>query len=115
MTTVVEARTALVSAVGASDYAIDPPACYVYSNGSDLTPLGGGGIEWGFRVTCAVPYPGDDATASGALAALVAAKLTIVRALAGWRTLSVSPDQLRTIAGGEQFTADIAVSYRVHV
>lgn len=115
MTTISEARTALVSAVSASDYEVDPPACYVYSGGSDLTPLGGGGIEWEFRVTCAVGYQGDGATASAALASLVAAKLTILRALGGWSIVRVSPDQIRQIAGGDQFTADIAVSSRVNI
>ena len=115
MTTVVQARDALVAAVGAATAPIDPPACYVYSRGSDLTSLGGGGIDWGFRVTCAVGYQSDDATASAALASLLASKLTILRALAGWRVDGVGQDQIRTIAGGEYFTADINVTSRVHI
>lgn len=115
MTTILQARSALVTAVGASDAPIDPPACYVYSRGSDLASLGGGGIDWGFRVTCAVPYQGDDATASAELASLLSAKLIVMRTLAGWRIDGVGQDQIRTIAGGEQFTADINVTFRVHI
>ena len=115
MTTVAQARAALATAVSASDREIAPPAKYVFSGGSDLTPLGGGGVEWGFRVTCAVEYAGDGATASIYLADLVAATLTIIRGLAGWRIVSVGPDSTRLIAGGEQFAADINTSFRVHI
>lgn len=115
MTTVAQARAALVTAVGASDAPVDPPACYVYSNGSDLAPLGGEGVEWEFRVTCSVGDYSDDAQMSAALASLVASKLATLYALAGWRVRSVGPDQIRRIAGGDQFTADIAVSTVVHI
>jgi hypothetical protein len=115
MTTVASARAALVTAVGASDYEIDPPACYVFSSGSDLTNLGGRGTRWTFRVVCAVGIPGDFAQSSATLAALVEAKLQILWALAGWQVDSVGPDHTSLIAGGEQFTADIAVSTPVHI
>jgi hypothetical protein len=115
MTTIAAARDELVTAVGAVNPGVDPPACYVYSNGSDLTSLGKSALEWGFRVTCDVGLQGDDDNQSDALSALVLAKLTILQALAGWRILSVSADQIRTIAGGDHFTADIAVSTRVNI
>lgn len=72
--------------------------------------MGGDSVEWQFRVTCAVGLRGDNATASAELATLVQAKLAILWALPGWRVLSIGPDSVRTIAGGDQFTADIAVS-----
>jgi hypothetical protein len=84
MTTIKDARAALVTAVGALDSAGDPPACYVYSQGSDLTILGKASVQWTFRVACMVGYQGDDATASRDLADLVEAKLIILWALAGW-------------------------------
>jgi hypothetical protein len=115
MTSISDARTALVAAVGASDAAIDPPACYVYGSGSDMAPAGGRGFEWEFRVTCAVAYSADDASASALLAALLASKLTVLWQLAGWRVLRVGPDQVRQIAGGDQFTADIAVTTIIHI
>lgn len=115
MTTVADARAALVTAVGAAEAEVDPPACYVFSGGSDLGLAGGTSIEWSFRVTCAVGIPGDMAQASTALATLVAAKLTILWALPGWRVISVGGDQTRQIAGGEQFTADITAVTLVQI
>jgi hypothetical protein len=115
MTTVSEARDELVTAVGAVGAPVDPPACYVFSNGSDLKPLGGSGTEWSFRVTCAVGYPGDDAEASAALGELVAEKLAALWALAGWRVAGIGSDGVRQIAGGDQLTADISVTTAVHL
>ena len=115
MTTVAQARAALVTAVGAVDAYRAPPQAYVYSNGTDFTRLGQTGVEWGFRVTCAVGWKADDAKASQALAALVAAKLAILNALPGWAMLSVSSDVVRQIGGADHLTADIAVSTKVDI
>ena len=115
MTSISDARSALASAVSASPFEVDPPACYVFSSGSELESRGGSSVEWQFRVTCAVGIRGDNATASSELAALVVTKLAILWALPGWRVLSVGPDSVRTIAGGDQFTADIAVSIVVQL
>lgn len=115
MTTLDAARDALVAAIGASPAPIDPPACYVFSNGTDMTKAGGSGVVWEFRVTCAVGYSSDDADASAALGALVASKLAILWALGGWTIAGVGQDGVRQIAGGEQLTADIAVTTPVHL
>lgn len=115
MTDVAAARAALVELVGASDAPVDPPACYVFSNGTDMSRLGGTGVAWGFRVTCAVGYGGDDATASQDLAELLGAKLALLNDPSTWAIASVSSDQVRTIAGGEQLTADIAVTTKVDI
>lgn len=115
MTTILQARTALITAVGAVDDVIDPPAVYVTSRGSDLTSLGGGGIDWGFTVTCVVPYQGDYGTAETALVTALSGKLIIVRTLAGWRVDGVGPSQMRIYAGGELLAADINVTFRVHI
>jgi hypothetical protein len=58
---------------------------------------------------------GADSVASADLAALVAAKLATLNALAGWGISGVSEDRMRTIGGGEQLTADIAVSTKVDI
>ena len=115
MTTIAQARAALVTAVGAVDAQSTATACYVYSNGSDMARVGQSGVQWGFRVTCAVGQRGSDATGSADLAALVAAKLATLNALAGWGIQSVSEDRMRTIGGGEQLTADIAVFTKVDI
>ena len=114
MTTVAEAQAALVSAVSAASEPVDPPACIVFSGGSDFRSLGGSQVEWRFNVTCYVGWR-DNATASAALAALVFAKLVILRALAGWAVLSVSGDTIRTLAGGDMLAADISVSTKVEL
>lgn len=113
MTTSAEAHTTLSSAVGAADDIVSGPACIVFSNGSDLTALGGNQVEWGFRVLCYVGIKSDSQDATTALAALTYAKLVILRALAGWRIQSVSPDFTVTLAGGEHLAANIIVSTRV--
>ncbi len=115
MTTIAAAYAALSTAVGATDAQSTAAACYVYSSGSDMTGLGRTGVEWGFRVTCAVGMAGSNSTGSKTLAALVAAKLATLNALAGWRIVSVGPDAMRTIGGGEQLTADIAVTTKVDI
>jgi hypothetical protein len=108
MTSLAQARSALVTAVSAAQSAIDPPACYVWSNGSDLTNLGGSNVQWEFRVVCEVGYNGPDA--SVALDALVAAKLVILWALPGYSVTAVTPEGISTIAGGEYLTASITVT-----
>ena len=100
--------------MSAASEPIDPPACIAFSNGSDLTGLGGEKVEWRFNVVCYVGWQ-NNAGATAALAALVQAKLTTLRALAGWSILSVSPDTIRTLAGGEMLSADIAVSTYVEL
>lgn len=115
MTTVAQARAALVTAVGAVDAYRTPPACYVYSNGTDFTGLGGSSVEWGFRVTCAVGWKSDDAKASTALGTLVLAKLVILQASPLYRIVSVSGDQVRQIGGADHLTADIAVTCKVDI
>ena len=115
MTTLAAARSALVTAVGASDSMADPPATYVYSQGSDMTRLGGTGVEWRFRVSCVVGYQGDDATAEGALFSLLTSKLAILNPLAGWAIDRVSPSLVTDIGGGKYYSADIDVSTVVHL
>ena len=115
MTTILTARAALVTAVGASDRLVDPPACYVYSQGSDMTLLGKGSIQWGFRVSCVVGYRDDDAAASKDLAGLLSAKLIILWALPGWSVDRVSADLVTDIGGGKYFSADIDVTTVVQI
>lgn len=119
MTTLAQARSALVTAVGASGAAVDPPATYVFSRGSDLEVLGRGGsgttgYKWGFRVQCVVAYQGDDATASASCAALLQTTVAALLALAGWELERVSADLIIETAGGKYFGADIDVSTVVH-
>jgi|SoimicmetaTmtHMA_FD_contig_51_2430436_length_530_multi_1_in_0_out_0_1 hypothetical protein len=112
--TVAAAHAALTSAVSAASEPVDPPACIAFSGGSDIAGVGGKLVEWRFTVTCYVGWL-DNAGSTAALAALVQAKLVILWALAGWRVLSVSPDTIRTLAGGEMLSADIAVSTYVEL
>jgi len=113
MTTIAQARTALVSAVGGTDGPISPPATVVVSNGSDLTSLGGESTEWGFRVVVYAGLYSDNAAMEDILAALVIAKLAALRALAGCRIISVSGSLIRESDGGRLLAADIAVSMNI--
>ena len=115
MTTILAARAALVTAVGAKDTFSDPPACYVYSGGSDMELKGGSSIVWTFRVSCVVGYQGDDADSSRALASLTQAKLAILWPLAGWSVDRVTADLVTDIPGGTYFSADIDVSTVVQI
>ena len=115
MTTVAAARTALVTAVSASEKETQGTACYVFSAGSDFNRLGGSSTEWRFRVTCAVGWNSDIGTMETALATQVLAKVSIINALAGWRLIDVSADVARQIAGGDHLAADIAVSTKVDI
>ncbi len=115
MSTVAQARAALSSLVGASDDAIDPPACYVFSNGSEMQRLGGVGIEWEFRVTCVVGIFGSNAQASDALATMISAKLALLNAPSVWRVISVSREGTTEVAGSKLLAADIAVSTKVDI
>jgi hypothetical protein len=51
----------------------------------------------------------------GQLAALVAAKLTILQASGLYQINSVSPSGSRSINGGDHLAADIAVSTKVEI
>ncbi len=115
MTTLAAARSALVTAVGASDSMADPPATYVYSRGSDMARLGGTGVQWGFRVSCVVGYQGDDATAEASLFTLLASKLAVLIPLAGWAIERVSPSLVTDTGGGKYYSADVDVSTVVHL
>ena len=115
MTTVAQARAALVTAVSAVDAYRTPPQCYVYSNGTDMQGLGGSSVKWGFRVTCAVGWKSDDAKASSALGTLVLAKLAILQASPIYEIGGVSADVVRQIGGADHLTADIAVSTKVDI
>jgi len=115
VTTIAQARAALVTAVGAVDAEGTASACYVYSEGSSMERVGQSGVQWGFRVTCAVGLRGTASTGSADLAAFVAGKLATLNALAGWGIAGVSGDRVRTIGGGEQLSADIAVFTKVDI
>ena len=110
MSTVAQARAALVTAVGATDGPISPPCSIVLSNGSDLTILGGTNTEWGFRVRVYAGFYSDDAAMEDKLAVLVQTTLVILRALAGFKIVSVSPSLIDTTDGGRTLAADIAVT-----
>ena len=103
------ARSALVTAVGASDEIVAGPACIVFSNGSDLERVGGANVVWGFNILCYVGLR-DNAVTSGELATYVQAKMVTLYALAGWSIVSVGRDTVRSLAGSELLTADIAVT-----
>jgi len=113
MSTIAQQRAALVTAVGGTDGPISPPCTVVVSNGSDLASLGGESTEWGFRVVCYAGLYSDSAAMEDILAALVIAKLAILRALAGCRIISVSPSLIRDADGAKILAADIAVSMNV--
>jgi hypothetical protein len=66
-------------------------------------------------VTCAVGWNSDIAVIEGQLAALVAAKLTILQASGLYQINSVSPSGSRSINGGDHLAADIAVSTKVEI
>jgi hypothetical protein len=110
--TIAQARDALDTAVGASDEIVAGPACIVFSNGSDLSGLGGANVEWGFNVLCYVGLR-DNRVTSTELAAYVQSIMVIIQALAGFRMVSVSRDTVRSLAGSDQLTADIAVTTTV--
>ena len=115
MTTVAAARTALVSAVSASEKETNGTACYVTSGGTDFTRLGGSSCEWTFRITCAVGWNTDIGTMETALATLVAAKVTILQASSVYGLVSVGTASSRQIGGGDHLTADIAVTCKVDI
>lgn len=112
MTTIAEARDALDTAVGASDEIVAGPACIVFSNGSDLAKLGGSNVEWGFNILCYVGLR-DNRVTSTELATYVQSVMVILNALAGFRVVSVGRDTVRTLAGSDLLTADIAVTTTV--
>ena len=112
MSTVAQARDALDTAVGASDEIVAGPACIVFSNGSDLTGLGGTNVEWGFSVLCYVGLR-DNRVTSTELATYVQATMVILMALAGFKIVSVERDSVRSLAGGEQLSAAINVTTTV--
>ncbi len=115
MTTLAAARTALVTLVGGDDDYVSPPGAFVYSSGSDLRGIGRGQVEWQFRVTGYVGIgQADSAAASVALAAHM---LTILQALraAPYAVISIGPDVVRTIAGGDHLSADITVGIMVEI
>jgi hypothetical protein len=85
------------------------------SNGTEWEGLGGSSVRWSFRVTCAVGWNSDIAVIEGQLAALVAAKLTILQASGLYQINSVSPSGSRSINGGDHLAADIAVSTKVEI
>lgn len=87
----------------------------MFSSGTDWTGLGGSSVEWGYRVSCAVGWNSDIGTMEAALATLIAAKLTILQSLAGYRVTGVSPSGSRQINGGDHLAADIAVSTKVDI
>jgi hypothetical protein len=99
--------------VGGTDGPISPPCTVVVSNGSDLAILGGDNAEWGFRVVIYAGYYSDNAAMEDILAALVVAKLAILRALAGCRIVSVSGSIIRDADGGRALAADISVAMPV--
>ncbi len=112
MSTIAQARDALDTAVGASDEIVAGPACIVFSNGSELQRLGGTNTEWGFNVLCYVGLR-DNRVTSTELATYVQAQMVILTALAGFRIVSVGRDTVRTLAGSDLLTADIAVTTTV--
>lgn len=115
MTTLAAARTALVTAVGGDDDYVAPPGVFVYSSGSDVRGIGRGQVEWLFRCTAYVGIgQADSAAASVALAAHVVSLLATLRAT-GYAVVSVGPDVLRTIAGGDHLCADITVGIMVTI
>jgi hypothetical protein len=110
---VAAARAALVSAVGATDGPLSPPCLAVVSGGSELRGLGGGNVEWTFRVVCYAGAYTDNAGLEDALGALVQSTLVTLRSLAGWSIVSVSPSLIRDADGGRVLAADIAVTTSV--
>ncbi len=110
---VAAARQALVTAVGATDGPVSPPALVVVSGGSDLRGLGGTNVEWTFRVVCYAGLYSDNAAMEDILAAQVQSTLAVLRALAGFSIVSVSPSLIRDSDGGRVLAADIAVTTSV--
>ncbi len=86
--------------------------CIVFSNGSDLQRLGGTNTECGFNVLCYVGLR-DNRVTSTELATYIQAQMVILTALAGFRIVSVGRDTIRTLAGSDLLTADIAVTTTV--
>ena len=109
MSTVVQARDALDTAVSASDEIVAGPACIVFSNGSDLTKLGGTNVEWGFTVLCYVGLR-DNRVTSTELGTYVQAQMAILLALAGFKIVSVERDSVRSLAGSDVLSAAINVT-----
>ena len=110
-------RTALASAVSASEKETNGTACYVSSGGSDWSGLGGLGtsVEWSFRVICAVGWNTDLGTMETALATLLAAKLAILKASGVYRIVGVGSASSRQIGGGDHLAAEITVTTKVEI
>jgi hypothetical protein len=117
MTTVVQARAALVAGLSPVVVADDPggtapPCVLLWSNGSDLTKLQTGKVEWIFRVTM-VAESWNASGASIALNSLAATVLGKLRAMNGFKVQSHGADVVRTMGGNDYLTADVAVSTMV--
>lgn len=114
MTTLAEARAALVTAVGAVDDYSDTTGCMVFSEGSPLSPVyGDGSVIWRWRVACYVGFRNNSGTSDIELGELVAAKVVILLGLAGWSLDGVSPAGTTQISGNDSLAADIAVSTKI--
>ena len=110
MSSLAASRAALVSAVGAKDDYADPPACLVFSEGTDLSAsLGDGSLLWQFRVSCYVPANSDLGGGDVAMNAYLATQLAILYALPYWQVVSVGPTGATQIAGSDVLAADITV------
>lgn len=119
MATLASRRAELVAALVAAGVrsgddpgAIAAPCALVFGAGSDMTGIGRGQVAVEFRVTMLGGL--SDAHAAGAeLATLEGTVLTVARALAGWQVGPLSGDQIRTVAGGDYLSADLALTTTV--
>ena len=108
MTDYAAARTELASALTGYQDATgegDPPMALVFGNGLTTHSLSKAVAE--FRILVVAPGKWSDGATSKALGVLTVGVVDVIRGLAQWQFVSVGPDAIRNIGGGDYLTADV--------
>lgn len=111
-------RDELATALEAGGVAVGGPAVpfvLIFGDGiTDPRGLGRGQTPARFRIALFAGRP-DAAASADALAALIAATLTVIRALAGWAFLELRGDRRRILGTSDYLSADVIVSAMVDI
>lgn len=123
MTTLAEARAALIAAIAgagvpasSSPGDAEPPCALVFGQGLDVTDRGHvlrGQVPAIFRVTVLGGIFDDGDLAGSELATTLGTVVATVRALAGWRIDAVRPDYVAATGTGRYLAADLIAAYPI--